>query len=163
MSSDVAASQSSVESSQKRRARGVIIVLLLAVTLALFVLAFLGLSERESYAYASRYGTPVELRNADPCVVATSRRLDYAWKDCSVTWTADGAEVEGRLLAGVDDTTDDDAFAVGGTAFTQGYRPEGNPQLGLAPAWLFIPFPLTVIVLLKMYGKRIKRWASDAD
>jgi hypothetical protein len=138
-------------------------MLLLVGTLALFVLAFLGITARESYAYASRYGTPVELTNADPCAVVTSRRLDYAWKDCTATWTVDGTEVEGRLLAGADDTLDERAFAVGGRAFTEGYRPEGNPQIGLAPWWLFIPFPLTVIVLLKIYGKRIKRWASEAD
>jgi hypothetical protein len=141
----------------------VIIILLLAATLAPFVLAFLGLSERESYAYASRYGTQVELEDTESCVVVTSRRRADAWRDCVATWTVDGTEVEGRLLAGVDDALDGDAFAVGGTAFTEGYRPEGNPQLGLVPVWLFIPLPVMVIVLLMTYGKRIKRWANESN
>jgi hypothetical protein len=152
-----------VGTSSKRRVRGVIILLVLAGTLAMFVLAFLGITERESYAYASRYGTPVELIAGDNCVVVSSNRRADVWKDCAATWTVDGTEVEGRLLAGVDDPLDGDAFAVGRKVFTKGYRPEGNPQLGLMPVWLFIPFPLTVIVLLKMYGKRIKRWASDGN
>ena len=170
MSSDVrsagaTASASADDRPHRRPVRTVGIVLLLVVTLALFVLAFLGVTERETYAFAQRYGTPVEVRLPGSCVVVTSYRSGEAWKDCRATWSVEGTEVEGRLLSGAQDELIEpiDAFAVNSTAFTAGYPATGsaNTQIGLVPAWLFLPFPVTVIALIAGYRKRIRRWASD--
>jgi hypothetical protein len=139
----------------------------LVMTLALFVLAFLGITERETYAFARRYGTPVEASLPGSCVVVTNMRAGKAWKDCGATWSVGGTEVEGKLLAGTQDELIEpiDAFAVKRTAFTAGYPATGssNTQIGLVPAWMFIPFPVTVIALIMGYRKRIRRWASEGS
>ena len=137
------------------------------MTLALFVLAFLGITERETYAFARRYGTPVEASLPGSCVVVTDYQSGTAWKDCSATWSVDDTEVEGKLLSGTQDELIEpvDAFAVNNSAFTAGYPATGssNTQIGLVPAWMFIPFPVTVIALIMGYRKRIRRWASEGS
>lgn len=169
MSSDVssvrAATSPATDPPQRRAVRRILIALVLLVTLALFVLAFLGITERETYAFARQYGTPVEASLPGSCVVVTNMRAGKAWKDCGATWSVGGTEVEGKLLAGTQDELIEpiDAFAVKRTAFTAGYPATGSSdiRIGLVPAWLFLPFPVTVIALIAGYRKRISRWASN--
>jgi hypothetical protein len=164
MSADVSpvhASGSTPERPRRSSAAVVVAVLALLVTFAMFVLAFLGITERETYAFARRYGTPVEVSLPGTCAVVTNLRRGSAWKDCSATWSVDGQEIEGKLLAGTQDELIEPvgAFAVGRRAITEGYYATGrsNPRLGLVPAWLFLPFPLAVVVLIVVSVRRSRR------
>jgi hypothetical protein len=167
MSADVSperASGSTTERPRRSTAVVVVVVLALLLTFTMFVLAFLGITERETYAFARRYGTAVEVSLPGTCAVVTNMQRGLAWKDCVATWSVDGDEVEGKLLAGTQDELIEpvEAFAVGRRAITEGYHATGrsNPQLGLLSAWLFLPFPLTVVVLIVVSARRRKRAAT---
>ena len=169
MSSEVtsvgAATSPATDRPQRRVLRRILIASVLGATLAMFVLAFLGMTERETYAFAREYGTPVEVSLPGSCLVVTDMRAGKAWKDCRATWSVDGAEVEGRLLSGTQDELIEpiEASAVKRTAFTAGYPATGSSdtRIGLVPAWLVVPFPITVIALIFGYRKRISRWAGN--
>lgn len=171
----VDASSSGAGAPRKSRVRPVVITLLIVVVLALFVLALLGWQGRQTYEHAQRYGTQVDVTLPESCVEVTSVQI-AGHTDCGdATWNLDGAEVTGKLWAGAGELRDADdqlslrratvdAFAVGSNAFTDGYETLNSyPQLGVVPAWLLIPFPVTVVTLFMVYRKRIKRWAKEDE
>lgn len=162
-----------------RPAGGVVLaVLSVTLTLALFILALLGFTQRGTYQFAERYGQKVEVKLPEKCSEFSSiKRGSYT--TCSkATWELDGSTVEGTLYAGYGELRDKDrlapslrrdsieAYAVGDNAYTDGYAPslDGPSRiyhLGLVPAWLFIPFPVALVLVLARYRHAIRQWAHS--